>query len=147
MKGMQKINRDENTMEAQIIEAGYLLLSGEELNLKMQNKTIFGEYLYGRQYISYAYSDGTVEGENDLGSQVKGRWSINKKNKTLTLKWSGYWDEWTGRAYDVDGEIKFFDIETSHWRTTFNKFKDENFFTKSKTEFDSEKKSFFRTEK
>ncbi len=90
----------------------------------MYNKTIRGEYYIGRIYISYLDEDGNVEGENDLGKHVFGKISINMNDNTLTTKWDGYWDNWTGRAYDVNGEIKFFDTTSLQWRTTFKTFEE-----------------------
>ena len=108
--------------ENRIKELGYLQLSGEELRQKIENKTIWGDYYNGRKYISYSDKDGNIEGRNDLGSHVFGKWLINKNDNTFEVKWDGYWEDWTGRAYDVDGKIQFFDTTSLNWRTTFNKF-------------------------
>ncbi len=62
-----------------------------------------------------------MEGRNNVGSHHFGEWSVNMENKTFTVKWDG-WDNTTTRAYDVDGQIKFYDSDTGHWRTTFKKF-------------------------
>ena len=119
-----KRNPDFNTTETMIIEGGYKLLSREELEQRIVGKTIRGDYYNGRKYISFIDQNGTSEGKNDLGSHLVGKWSINTEDKTFTVEWDGYWDNWTGRAYDVDGEIKFYDTTTLRWRTTFKQFKD-----------------------
>ena len=110
--------------ESTIKEQGYKQLTGKELKERIFDKTIRGEYYIGRIYISYLDKDGNVEGENDLGKHVFGKISINMNDNTLTTKWDGYWDNWTGRAYDVNGEIKFFDTTTLTWRTTFKTFEE-----------------------
>lgn len=114
---------DLETTEKMIIENGYNQLSGEDLKLRIVGKTHWGDYYNGRKYIGYIDHDGTMEGKNDLGSHVIGKWSINTEDKTITVEWDGYWDNWTGRAYDIDGEIKFYDTTTLKWRTTFKKYK------------------------
>ena len=120
---MNKINTDDGTTEKMMIEAGYHQLSGEDLKQRISGKTIRGDYLYGRNYISFADKNGTIEGKNDIGSHHFGEWSVNMEGNTFTVKWDG-WDNWTGRAYDVNGEIKFFDSTTCQWRTTFKEFED-----------------------
>ena len=116
--------RDVNTTEKMIIEDGYHQLSSEELEQRIVGKTVRGDYYNGRIYVSYADSDGTIEGVNDLGSHITGTWSINKEDNTFTVEWDGYWDNWTGRAYDVQGKIQFYDSTTFLWRTTFNSIDD-----------------------
>jgi len=63
-------------------------------------------------------ADGTMEGQNDLGILSVGEWSVKGSESTLTMKWDSYWDDWTSRAYEVDGEIQFFDSTTLKWRTS-----------------------------
>ena len=65
-----------------------------------------------------------MEGENDLGSHRFGKCFIDINNNTITTKWDNGWDNWTGRAYDVDGEIKLYDTTTIKWRTTFKTFEE-----------------------
>ncbi len=120
---MNKANTDDGTTEAMMVNSGYPQLSGEELKEKIGGKTIWGDYLYGRYYITAFDLNGTMEGKNDIGSHHFGKWSVNMKDKTFTVKWDG-WDNWTGRAYDVDGEIKFYDSTTHQWRTTLKRFED-----------------------
>ena len=115
-------NPDFNTRETMIIEAGYSQLSGEELKERISQKTIRGEYYNGRRYITFIDKNGNMEGENDLGSHRFGKCSIDMNSRTITTKWDSGWDNWTGRAYDVNGEIKFYDTTTLEWRTTFKEF-------------------------
>jgi len=112
------------TTEAMVIESGYRQLSGEELTQRIVGKTIRGDYYVGREYVGYVDENGTIDGTNDLGTYCVGEWSVDVKENTFTVKWRCYWDNWTGRAYDVDGVIKFFDSTTYRWRTTFKKFED-----------------------
>ncbi len=114
--------RDMNTTEQIMINGGHHQLSGEELEQRIVGKTIRGDYYNGRKYVSYSNSDGTVQGINDLGSHVRGVWSVNNEDSTFTVEWDGYWDNWTGRAYEVEGTIQFYDTTTRLWRTTFNSF-------------------------
>ena len=100
--------------EPMIEEQGYAQLSANELKEKVYNKTVRGEYFIGRIYITYIDRDGNMEGENDLGSHHFGKCFIDTDKNTITTKWKSGWDNWTGRAYDVNGEIKFFD-STTHW--------------------------------
>ena len=116
-------NIDDGTTETMVVNDEYQQLSGDELKERITKKTIWGEYLYGRKYISYVDNNGKLEGRNDIGSHHFGELTINLEDKTFTFKWDG-WDNWTGRAYDVNGEIKFYDSATSLWRTTFKKIED-----------------------
>jgi hypothetical protein len=120
---MNKTNTDDGTTEALMIEGGYHQLSGEDLKQRVGGKTIWGDYLYGRIYISFVDKNGAIEGKNDIGSHHFGEWSVNMEDNTFTVKWDG-WDNWTGRAYDVDGKIKFYDSTTCQWRTTFKEFEE-----------------------
>ena len=87
-------------------------------------KTIWGDYYNGRKYISYCDANGSMEGENDFGAHHHGTWIINNKNNTFTVVWDYGWHNWTCRAYDVNGEIMFFDTTTAKWMTTFKIFKE-----------------------
>ncbi|MCG3219409.1 MAG: hypothetical protein KAR35_10400, partial [Candidatus Heimdallarchaeota archaeon] len=99
-------------------------LSGEEIQQRIYGKTVRGEHHNGRKYVGYTDQNGNMEGINDRGSHHFGKSSINMEDKTFTVKWDKGWENWTSRAYDVDGEIKFFDSTTSKWRTTFKQFED-----------------------
>ena len=110
--------------EPMIKEQGYKHLSAEELKKRIYNKTVKGEYFIGRIFVTYIDDKGNMEGENDLGSHHFGKNIIDLKNDTLTTQWDTGWHNWTGRAYAVDDEIKFFDTNTLKWRTTFKTFKE-----------------------
>lgn len=107
------------TNESTAIKGGYRQLTGAEIREKLVGKRVLGDYLYGYKYIGEMHPDGTVEGENNVNVSHKGEWFIDAENNTLTFKWKEGWDNWTARAYDVDGVIKFFDISTGDWRTSF----------------------------
>jgi len=121
---MENTKTDANTTEQMIIDRGYKQLSGEELAQRIIGKTIRGDYYNGRRYVAYFDENGTMEGDNDIGTHSIGKWSVNMENKTFAVVWDSYWDDWTSRVYDVDGEIQFFDSTTSQWRTTINIIKD-----------------------
>ena len=108
--------------EPMIKQQGYKQLSAKQLKERIYNKTIRGEYFIGRIYITFIDNRGEMEGENDLGSHHFGKNIINMENNTLETQWDCGWDNWIGRGYDVDGEIKFFDTTTLEWRTTFKMF-------------------------
>ena len=115
---------DSGLTEPRIKKQGYKPLSGKELKKRIYNKTVRGEYFIGRIYVTYIDDNGNMEGENDLGSHHFGKNIIDMDNDTLTTQWDGGWDNWTGKAYDVEGEIKFFDTTTLEWRTTFKSFEE-----------------------
>ena len=110
--------------ETEVIKQGYTQVLAEVLNNRIVDKTIHGDYYVDRKYVSYLGKDGSIEGINDLGSFVTGKWHINDEDNTLSLVWDGYWHNWTGRAYEVNNEIKLFDTTTLLWRTTFKLFED-----------------------
>lgn len=114
------------TTEEMIIECGYKQLSGEALKERIVGKTIKGDYYLGRhyEYISYIDENGTTEGVNDVGTHCVGEWSVNMDDGSLIVNWGYCWENWTGRAYDVDGEIQFYDGMTHLWRTTFKTFEE-----------------------
>jgi hypothetical protein len=60
-----------------------------------------------------------------VGAHHFGQWSINMQENTLTVEWDG-WDNNTARAYDLVGEIHFYDSTTGEWRTTFKQFMEGN---------------------
>ena len=129
----------ENYARENQINAGVVLTCVGSLNcatLRMANKNILKTFegkfeivsLVGtfssdgcHLHIALSDKDGNMEGKNDLGSHLIGKCTFNTEDNTFSVEWDGYWDTWTGRAYDVDGEIQFFDSTTSRWRTTFKK--------------------------
>lgn len=119
----QTIAADEGTTEHVMIEAGFHLLSAQELISKIVDKTVAGDYLRGFSYIASFRPNGTMEGTNNAGSHNLGEWSVNPKDSTFTVKWNNGWDHTTTRAYGVDGKIKFYDSETGLWRTTFKELR------------------------
>jgi len=112
------------TTEQNLIDDGYKKLTNEQLHELLVDKTVWGDFEYKgwRKFISYINPDGTIEGLNDWDSNVEGHWII--QNDSLTFDWDGYWIDWTGNAYEVDGEIKFYDVETNLWMSSFTKIED-----------------------
>lgn len=111
-----------NSKENDIIENGYLQLSGKELLSRINNKTIYGDYPMGYKFVTDIYENGKTEGVNDVGSHDFGNWTIDYEKNTLQLKWKNGWLDTITRAYDVNGNIEFYDVDTGNWRTTFKKF-------------------------
>jgi len=109
--------------EKDVIENNYYQLSGTGLLEKISDKIIFGDYLMGYKYITELYKDGTSEGINNVGSHNSGIWFIDMKNNILDTKWDNGWIDTITRAYEVDGNIELFDIDTGNWRTTFKAIK------------------------
>lgn len=117
------MNVSEDTTEARMPRHGQRQFSGEELVSRIQGKTVWGDYRYGFRYVSFIDRDGTMEGRNDVGAHHFGRWSVNPTDGSFTVSWDG-WDNTTTLAYEVDGEIQFYDRDTGEWRTTFRRFKE-----------------------
>ena len=112
-----------NYTEKEAIENGFPHLSGKELLSRICNKTIFGDYPDRYKYVSNIYEDGTAEGVNNVGTFDIGNWRIDFENDTLLLEWKNYWIDTITRAYLIDGNIEFYDIDTGNWRTTFKTIK------------------------
>ena len=108
--------------EKEIVENGYSQLSGKELLLRISNMTILGDYPMGYKFVTEIYKNGTAEGVNNVGSKDSGNWRIDFEKNTLQLEWKNAWIDTTTRAYDVNGNIEFYDIDTGKWRTTFKIF-------------------------
>lgn len=110
--------------EEEILAKGHTQLSGKELLLRIQNKTIFGEYLMGYKFVTDIYENGITEGINNAGTQDFGNWNIDYEKNTIQLVWRIGWFDTLSRAYEVNGSIEFYDVETGNWRTTFKRFVD-----------------------
>jgi len=108
--------------ENEIINKGFTPLTGKELFLKISNMTIFGDYPFGYKFVTEIYDNGKVRGINNIGTKDSGNWSIDFKKHTLQLKWKNSWIDTITRAYDVNGKIEFYDIDTGKWRTSFKIF-------------------------
>ncbi|MEE9427148.1 MAG: hypothetical protein V3V25_03270 [Paracoccaceae bacterium] len=113
------MNTDFGTNVSVAVEAGHMLLSGRELIKEIADKTVLGEYGMDFRYVSWIGKDGTLEGKNNVGSHVFGTWSVDEAEHTLSLLWDGGWDDTTTQAYIGGGQIRYYDIGTGNWRTTF----------------------------
>jgi len=111
-----------NLTENDVVKKGYSLLSGKELLSKISNKNIFGDYLMGCKFVTEIYNNWTAYGINNVGTVDSRNWSIDFEKNTLQLKWKNAWIDTITRAYDVNGNIEFYDIDTGNWRTTFKIF-------------------------
>jgi len=104
-----------------IIDKSYKMLSQKELIDILSDTTITSIYLYNNVWYEYmvnSFSNGNIEGQNNVGSYQEGRWQVNS-DASMSIEWDGYWEDWRGFAYDVDGKIVFFDAITKKWRTTY----------------------------
>jgi hypothetical protein len=112
----RKINADS------LIVLGFKPLTKEELLELISNNTVTGDYDYKghRIYKTFMNKNGTMIGKNDWGSLEEGSWSVFS-NGCLSVKWQGYWEDWIALAFKIDNQIKFYDLESGEWRTTFNK--------------------------
>lgn len=104
-----------------MLNKSYQILNSDDLYKIFLDTTITGRYLYNNTWYIYkvnSFADGTIEGQNDVGSYNEGRWKINSDG-SMSVEWDGYWEDWTGFAYEVNKEIMFFDATTGAWRTTY----------------------------
>jgi len=104
------------------IENGFIQLTGKELMSRISNRTIFGDYLMGYKFVTDIYENGNTEGINNVGSHNLGNWIIDVKENTLSIKWNNGWFDTVTRAYEVNENIEFYDVETGDWRMTFKNF-------------------------
>jgi len=109
------------TTKDDLLTLGHTPLSKEALVACIANTTVTGDYEYNghRIYKSFMDTNGDIESKNDWGSHIFGKYTIDD-NGDFSVEWDGYWDAWTGIAFEVDGNIKFYDIYTGKWRTTFH---------------------------
>jgi len=105
--------------EKEVISDGHLQLSGKELLARISNKTVFGDYPMGYIFVAEIYESGITNGVNNVGTADSGNWRINFEKNTLQLEWDNAWINTQTRAYDVNGNIEFYDVDTGNWRTTF----------------------------
>lgn len=105
--------------EKDAIEKGFKQLTGKELHQRIINKTIYGDYIMGYKFVSYIYDNGKTEGINHVGSQDFGVWDIDMEKHTLSIQWQNSWIDTLTHAYEVDGNIEFYDVDSGKWRTTF----------------------------
>lgn len=117
------MNPDNGAQEATLIAAEYPPLTADELRQTISNKTIYGDFGAFFKAVTTITADGHMEGRNNAGAHVFGHCVVNNDG-TLTLKWDSGWIDATLRAYHVDGQIKFFDVTSGAWRTTFTHVED-----------------------
>jgi hypothetical protein len=113
---------EKETNADSLLMKGYKPLTKIELTELISDTTVSGDYEYHghRRYKTFMNKNGTMVGSNDWGSLEKGQWSIYR-NGYLCVMWDGYWENWIAKAFKIGEEIKFYDIESGEWRTTFNK--------------------------
>ena len=104
------------------IENGFKQLTGEALLKRIVNKTFYGDYPMGYKFVTNIYENGEAEGINHVGSHDFGNWVIDMEKHTLSLKWNNGWMDTITYAYEVNGNIEFYDVNTGNWRTTFKKY-------------------------
>lgn len=108
-----------NLTEEKAIANSHLQLSGKELELRISNKKVFGDYPMGYKFAAEIYESGITKGVNNVGSTDIGNWRIDFEKNTLQLEWNNAWIDTITRAYEVKGNIEFYDVDTGNWRTTF----------------------------
>lgn len=96
-------------------------LSTQELKALILNKSVQGNYCVGRRYTLLIDAQGEMRGANDLGIRGVGRLIFDEARQTLTTDWDNGWDVWTGQGYLLNQEIKFFEVNTGRWVTTFTR--------------------------
>jgi len=107
-------------------KSGQARLSGKELERRIVGRMVRGDYLGGFTFAASIDRNGTIEGRNNVGVHDSGRWSIDLEDGSFTVRWDGGWDNTTTYACDVGEEIRFFDRDTSQWRTTFTACEDDS---------------------
>ncbi len=112
---------EKQTTKDDLIRKGYTPLTKQELSELISNTTVSGDYEYSghRRFKTFMDANGEMEGKNDWGSDEFGKWNIDD-NGYLSVKWEGYWEDWTAVAFKVNDEIKFYNIKDGTWQTTFN---------------------------
>jgi len=120
------ILEDMGLIEQTIIDKGISSISAQTIKEKILNKTIYGDYCIGRTFELIIDNECNMRGTNDKGFQDFGKCIIDFENNTLSTKWDIGWDNWTGRGYLINDEIKFFDAITGEWRTTFKQIENLN---------------------
>lgn len=108
--------------EEEVIANGHKQITGKVLQATIGNTTVYGDYPNGYKFIADIYDNGTTEGINDVGSHNFGNWTIDLQRNTLQLEWGNGWFDTLTRAYDVNGDVEFYDVDTGKWRTSFKKF-------------------------
>lgn len=108
--------------EKMAIDAGYQQIKTDELLRRTVGKTVVGHYQIGFVFQGYMDADGSMDGENNVGTRDSGQWAVNPADNTLILSWRGGWFESITRIYDVDGALHFFDHDSTNWRMSYFKF-------------------------
>ena len=117
----------DNTITRQdMIDKSNKMLSKNEIEKIYSETTITAKYFYNNTWfkaITNSYSDGTITGQNNVGSSDKGRWEVSEDG-VLSLEWDEYWESWSAFGYRVQDEVMFFDTDTGKWRITLSIIED-----------------------
>ncbi len=108
--------------EKELITKGINPLTGIELKKRIENKIVFGDYLWGYKFISDIYNNGFTEGINQAGTHDSGQWEI--KDNIMLTNWNGGWQNTKTKAYTINNEIHFYNVYSGEWQTSFRKFID-----------------------
>ena len=116
-----KLELEKKTTKDDLLSRGYKPLTQEELLEFISGNTVGGDYEYSghRVYKTYMNVTGDMQAKNDWGSEEQGSWSVDSEGY-LSVKWEGYWEDWSGVAFKIDDVIKFYDVSSGKWRTTFH---------------------------
>lgn len=115
------MNKDMGSTEALMVEKGHKQISGQELRQRLLGNTVLGDFAFAYKYIMTISADGALEGINNVGSHHFGQLTIADAANAASVQWEDGWANTTSRAYDVDGEIKLYNIENGQWSTTFTR--------------------------
>jgi len=109
------------TTKDDLVAKGYIALTPKVLLKLISNTTVSGDYEYSghRRYKTFMNANGEMEAQNDWGTYEEGKWKVDE-NGYFTVEWDGYWEDWTGVAFQVDNELKFYDLKSGKWRTSFD---------------------------
>ncbi|HHB79768.1 MAG TPA: hypothetical protein ENK85_11095 [Saprospiraceae bacterium] len=108
--------------ERELLFKGLKPLTGKQLRKLITNKTVYGDYTMGYKFIADIHESGDTEGINHVGSRDFGKWTIDEDANTLQLVWENHWLDTVTRAYEMNGHIEFYDVDTGRWRTSFKIF-------------------------
>lgn len=112
--------------ENDAIKNNYRQLTGTEIKQRLVGRQFLGSYLHGFYYIISINDNGSLEGKNNYQHYDVGSWEIDMQKHTMSVNWKHGWDNTSSRLYEVDKEIRMYDVDTGLWRTSLNQQTDKN---------------------
>lgn len=117
--GRKKMETGFGSTEQMAMDAGHKQINIDDFLRRAVGKTVLGNYMLGFVFYGYMGADGSIDGENNVGTRDTGHWAVNHVGNTFLLKWHGGWVDSITRIYDIDGALHFFDRDTGAWRMSF----------------------------